>query len=123
MGTNYAHSTIGKRYKAEEMIVDEEFGKIKFAHDIALIKVQGKLEFNGRVQPIKLDTNAVATGTKLMFYGWGQLANGNNPRTLQVIYFAKVSDEECKKVLSAQIHESHICTLNKVGQGICKVCD
>lgn len=61
----------GQRYKAQKLILHEHHNKPFFANDIALVKIDGKIEYNEKVQPIKYSRKFVKGGTKLSTTGWG----------------------------------------------------
>lgn len=47
-------------------------------------------------------------------------AGGAVPQILQTIDLKAVSTDRCKKIFGGRnVHESHICTLTKVGEGAC----
>lgn len=60
-------------YKAEKLIVHEDYDEPPFAYDIGLIQVEGTIEFNEKVQPIKLSNKDVEGGVELQTTGWGRL--------------------------------------------------
>lgn len=39
---------------------------------MSLIKVQGRMKLNDKVQPIELETKFVPPGIDVKFYGWGR---------------------------------------------------
>lgn len=45
---------------------------------------------------------------------------GDRPDLLQVLDVNAISNDECKKSVKP-FHESHLCTLNGLGEGICSV--
>lgn len=69
VGTNKLYSG-GTQYKAEKVITHEKFdGSVNYS--IGLIKVQGEIEFNEKVQPIKFSPNQVPDGVSIQVTGWG----------------------------------------------------
>lgn len=88
----------GQRYKVKEVIQHEQYNKPPFANDIGLVRINGKIEFNDKVQPIKYSkkfveggksenpllflfvniilnifNNSQSVGTKLSTTGWGRI--------------------------------------------------
>lgn len=121
-GTNKLQSG-GLRYKIDKAISHEEFGNPPFSHDIALVRLQKSIQFGDNVQPIKYSKKVVEAGAHLQVSGWGQLwEDGLSPLDLQVLNVTSISDEECKLKSPKTFHESHLCTLNPDGQGVCTVC-
>lgn len=72
VGTNDL-SNGGTYYKVERYVTHEEYRW--FANDIAVIRVQGKIEFNNHVQPISISPafNDIKDGDELILTGWGNL--------------------------------------------------
>lgn len=61
----------GKYYKAEKLTAHENYNKPLYANDIAVIKLQGKIEFSEKVQPIELGEEDVPAGSQVQLTGWG----------------------------------------------------
>lgn len=121
-GTNKLHSG-GSRYKIDKPIIHEEFGYPPFSNDIALVRLKTPIQFSDKVQPIKYSKKEIKAGTKLLISGWGLLwEDGLSPIDLQVLNVTSISDEECKLKSPKTFHDSHLCTLNPDGQGVCTVC-
>lgn len=73
VGTNQWNSG-GDHYKAQKTIVNENYDSPPFANDIGLIQVQGEIEFNEKVQPIKYSSKEVPEGSSVQATGWGRLS-------------------------------------------------
>ena len=71
VGTNILESG-GTHYTPKKYIIHEKYDRPLFSHDIGLIQVD-KIEFNAKVQPIKLSRKFVESGEKLLVTGWGYL--------------------------------------------------
>lgn len=141
----------GTHYKVAKYITHEGYNSPQFANDIALIKVANEIEFNEKVQPIELAKEEVPDGAELTLTGWGLLevglllihfyflygcyaldtkcyyylfvqAWGALPTILQVIKLNAVQTERCRQIYGGKnVHDSHICTFTKVGEGACNV--
>lgn len=49
-------------------------------------------------------------------------AGGQSPQMLQIINLKAVSTEKCSDIYGGgDVHESHICSLTKAGEGACNV--
>lgn len=70
VGTNDLKSG-GKYYDVEKFVAHEKYDNPQYAYDIAVIKVKGLIEFNEKVQPIKLSQKEVPDGVELQLTGWG----------------------------------------------------
>lgn len=73
VGTNNLKSG-GKFYQPEKFIAHEKYHHPSFSYDIGLILIDGEIEFNEKVQPIKYSTKFVEAGSKLRLTGWGRLS-------------------------------------------------
>lgn len=73
VGTNDRRNKGGKYYNAKKFIIHKDYGNPTYAHDIGLIHVQTPIEFNERVQPIKISSNEVKAGLIMQVFGWGRL--------------------------------------------------
>ncbi|XP_031637916.1 chymotrypsin-1-like [Contarinia nasturtii] len=118
VGTNDLKSG-GVRYEVQEHIVHEEYqSPSRYAHDIGLVRVE-KMKFTKKVQPIKYTSNYVESGAALKIFGWGMLGESSSyPEVLQTINTTALSQDECKKNVNI-IHDSHLCTFTKKGEGAC----
>lgn len=63
----------GKYYKVANFTTHEHFDSPLFAHDIAVVKLQDKIEFNDKVQPIELSKEDIPDGAQVQLTGWGRL--------------------------------------------------
>lgn len=63
----------GKYYKVAKLTAHEHYDNPIFAYDIAVIKLQDKLEFDEKVQPIVLNKEKVQDGAQVQLTGWGKL--------------------------------------------------
>lgn len=80
VGTNDLKSG-GALYKVRKLIAHEEYNRPQFANDVGLILIDGKIEFNEKVQPIKYSNKFVKAGSELRVTGWGRLSVSVNVET------------------------------------------
>lgn len=73
VGTNDLKSG-GKLYPVSKLIAHEDYNQPHFANDVGLILIDGEIEYNEKVQPIKYSNKFVKGGTKLRVTGWGRLS-------------------------------------------------
>ena len=73
VGTNSLTSG-GKSYSVNKIIVHENYDGNEIVNDVSVIKVSGRIEFNNRVQPIKLPGSNTPGGAKVTLTGWGRLS-------------------------------------------------
>lgn len=74
VGTNKLSSD-GTRYKVKKIIKHDGFifNDNSKANDIGALYVDGPIQFNEKVQPIKYSTKEVGDGENLQVTGWGLL--------------------------------------------------
>lgn len=94
VGTNDL-KTGGVRYNVEQLIMHEKYNKPLAANDIALIKINGTIEFDEKTQPIKYSDKIVGREARhLQITGWGRLTvstQGVCPLKIPFIdWFAKI---------------------------------
>lgn len=73
VGTNDLNKG-GKYYKLKRTITHEQYNRPQFANDIGLIEVDGEIEYNENVQPIKYSDNEVPDDAEVQLTGWGRLS-------------------------------------------------
>lgn len=140
VGTNDLKSG-GAYVEVDDFIAHPQYKRSRFSYDIGLIRVQGEIQFNDKVQPIKFTRNEVCGGVFLRAFGWGRLSvsyhdndqvialpnqfnhyyqfEGELPDKLQTIQLRSLTNKVCEKALP--VHDSHLCTFSKFGEGICAV--
>lgn len=68
----YRLSSGGTRYQVKTIIPHEKYNNgIDYSNNIAVIQVQGQIEFNETVQPIKLSKIPLREGDTVIATGWG----------------------------------------------------
>ncbi|XP_053686566.1 chymotrypsin-2-like [Sabethes cyaneus] len=112
----------GQKYKAEKFIVHSRYNKPSFHNDIALVKLQSKLEFSDNVSAVEYSEKVVPENANLTLTGWGRTSsNGPIPTKLQTIDLKYVPYEECKRLHgdAPEVDIGHVCTFTKAGEGAC----
>ncbi|XP_055321372.1 chymotrypsin-1-like [Sitodiplosis mosellana] len=120
VGSNDLNSG-GTYYKVEKYITHERYNQPGFANDIAVIRVQRSITFSDKIQAIEYSPEEVPDEAVLQLTGWGRLrAGGAVPQLLQIIQLNAVQTERCREIYGGNnVHDSHICTLAKIGEGAC----
>lgn len=93
-------------------------------NDIGLIRVTYKIITSNVVRPVGLsnEPSSSSANLPLTVSGWGLTKYPSNvfPNILQWLIMLSISNYECQqKILDKEIFDTHICTLPRVGQGIC----
>lgn len=73
-GTNLLSGGSGELYKSKTTIYHSEFNMFALYHDIGLIRVNQDIQFNEKVQPIKLPTTDFdeTIDNNVTLTGWGK---------------------------------------------------
>lgn len=73
VGTNDLE-TGGIQYNAEQLIMHEKYNQPLASNDIGLIKINGTIKFDEKIQPIKYSSEMVdGEARNLQITGWGRL--------------------------------------------------
>ncbi|XP_051170628.1 uncharacterized protein LOC127287634 [Leptopilina boulardi] len=110
----------GDSFKIKRVIVHPQFNIMKLKNDLALIEIEGILEFSSNVKPISLPTYDIREAdTSVVASGWGRLkVNGVVPIQLQYLNSKIFDHGKCKK-FNLLVSETNICTFTKKGEGLC----
>jgi len=106
-----------KGYKVAQIIMHEQYkqGGGFTPNDIALMRIDGEVEFNEHVQPISLaSTTEYGSDSECVISGWGRMiVNGaiKNPDVLQETTTKIISLQKCKSYWHQYVHESVVCIM------------
>lgn len=65
--------TGGFLYEVNKIIPHENFNITNYSNDICFVEIDGQIEFNQNVQPIKVSKKFIKPSTGLQTTGWGRL--------------------------------------------------
>lgn len=90
-------------------------------NDVGLIRTATKIIYSAIVKPIAIRETPVKARDRAVLCGFGDLkAGGDTPETLQYISVNVISNQKCQKsIWEDAIHDTHLCTFSKVGEGFC----
>lgn len=107
----------------EREIRHPRFNEKTNENDVGLLVLESPFQFNELVQPISLENNDVGEDVPTIVSGWGNLeVNGKIPLYMQYIALRTVSNEYCAEIykdVRYVVSSSVVCTLTKVGEGVC----
>ncbi|XP_011502211.1 PREDICTED: chymotrypsin-2-like isoform X2 [Ceratosolen solmsi marchali] len=116
----------GYEYRLKQIFIHPEFNGNKLKemmnrHDIAIIEVEGFIEFNEYQQKARLPTENVYASTIATIAGWGLLDFPSiyYPEKLQKTSLKILDNSICRKKLPFNIHEDQLCAFEKIGVGVC----
>ncbi|KAI4558281.1 hypothetical protein MJT46_012923 [Ovis ammon polii x Ovis aries] len=77
--------------------------------DIMLLRLSQPARFSEHIQPLALERDCSANHTSCHILGWGKMADGEYPNTIQCAYIHLVSREECEHAYPGQITQNMVC--------------
>ncbi|KAL1286749.1 KLK6 [Ovibos moschatus] len=77
--------------------------------DIMLLRLSRPARFSEHIQPLALERDCSANHTSCHILGWGKMADGEYPNTIQCAYIHLVSREECDHAYPGQITQNMVC--------------
>ncbi|XP_016905487.1 trypsin alpha-3 [Apis cerana] len=87
----------GTRYGVKRVIVHPNYNSKTIDYDIALLQVDGTIQLNSNVQPVKLATSEPKAGTIVTVTGWGALKEGGSTSShLMKVSLPIVARSECQ---------------------------
>ncbi|GJQ69454.1 hypothetical protein Trydic_g6563 [Trypoxylus dichotomus] len=114
-------SSGGDLYRISKIVVHDSYNYPNY--DIALVQVEGEIQFSNDVQPIEIETdNSNVEEVDCLLTGWGRkVYNGHVSEELQYVPLQTITNELCQAYWgSLYILDSEICTLvPDGGSGAC----
>lgn len=110
----------GERHFISMIIVHPGYKEL-VKDDIALLKLQEKLVFSKRIQPIKYDPVFIEPPEKCTLTGWGYtlpVRAGSLPEYLQTTTLTVISNQKCQKTYK-NVMNNEICTSTSISNGAC----
>ncbi|XP_014215790.1 chymotrypsin-2-like [Copidosoma floridanum] len=122
-GTNLLEGGHEKIYNSEYIVYHKYYdGNTLLINDIGLIRVDRDIIFDDKVQYVSLAKDFSLDNRSANLTGWGRLSSwAQSPNTLQEISLKVIDQNKCQNLLKTMvvIRQSHVCTLNKYGEGTC----
>ena len=108
--------------KTVKTVVHPDYNDHSTDNDIALLKLQEKIHFGSRVQPICLHEEGLKHPKKwVTISGWGRTAeNGSSSKVLREIKVPLVKEKKCRKYYGNRLTENMICAGAKDGMDSCQ---
>lgn len=111
----------GQIVNVTKKILHPDYQHSGFYNDIAILRLEHRLEMNSKVQMIQIAPRGlrVPDHFPLLVSGWGTLNwQGSSPERLQKVYVPAVSNEECAKVYSNE--RAHKICAGEEGKDSCQ---
>lgn len=112
----------GQVINVTKIFLHPDYQQTGYYNDIAILKLQSRLQFNSRVWSVALPPRGlrVPDGAPLLASGWGTLTwQGSSPERLQKVSVPAVSNEECARSYT-NIRAQKICA-GEEGKDSCQV--
>lgn len=93
----------GQLINVTKKLLHHDYQQSGFYNDIAILKLQRKIEINSKAQPIQVAPRGfkVPDNAPLLASGWGTTTwQGSSPERLQKVFVPAVSNVECAKAYS-----------------------
>lgn len=118
VGTTTIDDKFATRVHVEEFIIHPDYNPYEFTNDIAVVILAEDIEFNEKVQPIKVSTSPVPDNEKVTSAGWGYTTyNGEISNDLHWMSQTVVNAEECAEASPGETITGKICALDTAGNG------
>lgn len=116
---------IGQELRMETFFIHPDYDLTNFLHDIALVKLNGKLQFNDKVQPIGIVSKqnealgAISPGTIGKASGWGEttVIPSPYPSSLQIVDLPIVSNDEANAGIPNYANDFNLVAGFTTGEG------
>jgi len=88
-----------------EAYAHENYNSFTLNHDIALIKLRQKVNFTGRIQPIRLGSDYTGVNINLTVSGWGKTSDQSNSISpvLNYVGLRSISNKDCEGIYGSQV--------------------
>lgn len=113
----------GDTYTVKEIYSHENYSSSDIQNDVAILKLDTSIQFNDKVQLIKLENSHTDVERNVTLCGWGtKKLGGSTPNELQYIELQTITVNECIQKHdenSPPVIDSEICSFTEEGQGAC----
>jgi secreted trypsin-like serine protease len=121
VGYGSIRNTTLERTSIKEVWVHPQYNPREFYYDIALLELATPLPSDGKWRPVRIMPKIVGSGDELIAIGWGDVAGGKIPDTLQKMRLKVGSNSRCQYGSSRWNGHSgeFVCVDSGRGRGIC----
>lgn len=107
----------GVLVNVKSIIAHEDYGN--FLNDVALLRLSQPLILSKNIQPIRLATKEVPSGSSVIISGWGRVKPGGDiPRELKWNTLSAISRSECQEAINWD-SDALICLAHTPNNGAC----
>ncbi|XP_055904982.1 chymotrypsin-2-like [Eupeodes corollae] len=110
-------------YYPEKVFIHCNYDKPLYHNDIALVRLETKIEFDAKTQPIDIATELLPKGSKALITGWGKSElTGDYSQDLRKLDVDYIEYRKCKEMYKGDngVDVGHICSLSaNTETGVC----
>lgn len=114
----------GTYYLLNYTLIHDKYNRPKNSFDIAVARVDGHIELNDRVRPIKILRDEAPEGAQVEITGWGRLGlQLPYPTHLQIIKTKILSLKTCQNLMKTDefYNDDHFCVYHSDHEETCTV--
>lgn len=122
VGVDVLYTNTGQKVGIAKVVVHPQYEYIY--NDIAVVELKTPLQFNDKIQPIKLpkDNETLPAGTIVDVSGYGFTQTDDYNNTLQAVAVPIIDNDECNSYYSGHVKDYMICAgLKEGGKDACQV--
>ncbi|XP_060653982.1 trypsin alpha-like [Drosophila nasuta] len=110
IGTNNIFFPTGQELAVRKFVIHEKYRKLNNDYDVALLFLDGEIEYNENAQPIELATERPENATPVLVTGWGTTTEeGNLASDLQKVEVNIIENSACKSAYSIMLTSRMLC--------------
>nr|XP_014087501.1 serine protease SP24D-like [Bactrocera oleae] len=107
----------GVLVNVQSITTHEDYGN--FLNDVSLLRLSKPLIFSKNIQPVRLATREVPSGSPVIISGWGRVKQGGDvPHKLKWNTLSAISRSECKAAINWD-SDALICLAHAPNNGAC----
>ena len=94
----HAKTDRSRSFKVVRSYIHESYNSNTFENDIAILELNGDINYDNAAQPVCIPSTDVTAGTSVRVSGWGTLSSGgSSPSKLQEVTVNIIADSDCSK--------------------------
>ncbi|CAH4029519.1 unnamed protein product [Pieris brassicae] len=83
-----------------------------YKYDIAVVKLNGTIKFNDKIQPIQFPERSTKPGANMLFSGWKGPSDSNQTNNLLMRNVTSITSDACQKEIGPHLELYQICTID-----------
>ncbi|XP_007955823.1 kallikrein-6 [Orycteropus afer afer] len=121
IGSQVLNDKRSRKIRATKSIRHPGYSTKTHVNDIMLLRLAQPAVFSNLIRPLALERDCSSGQTSCLILGWGKMADGNFPDTIQCAHVNLVSRAECERAYPNQITQNMVCAADeKYGRDSCQ---